>query len=271
MKVRMSTVTEQALRGRLANKVAIVTGAGGGIGAAIARVFAREGARLVLTDIDDAAARQVANTLAIDGPAPLVLAHDASDEAAWAAVIAGAVAAHGRIDVVVNNAGVSLRRSVEDTTLADWHRLRAANCDSAFLGTRAAVAAMKSGRPPGGSIVNVGSIAALVGDPQFAAYGAAKAGVDALTRAAALHCAQAGYRIRVNAVHPGFIETPMLAREIAATGMPGAARRVIERLHPLGHVGEPDDVAFAALYLASDEAKFVTGTALVVDGGYTAQ
>jgi NAD(P)-dependent dehydrogenase (short-subunit alcohol dehydrogenase family) len=259
------------LAGRLADKVAIVTGAGGGIGAAISRVFAREGARLVLTDIDGAAARRAAEGIAGDGSPPLVLAHDASDETAWAAVMARAVEALGRIDILVNNAGVSLRRSIEDTSLADWHRVRAVNYDSAFLGTRAAVTAMKGGCPPGGSIVNVGSIAGQVGDAQLAAYGATKAGVDALTRAAALHCAQAGYRIRVNAVHPGFIESPMLAREFSASGMPDVARRMIERLHPVGRLGEPDDVAYAALYLASDEAKFVTGAALVVDGGYMAQ
>jgi 3(or 17)beta-hydroxysteroid dehydrogenase len=255
--------------GRIAGKVAVITGAAGGIGAAIARLFAREGARLVLTDIDAAAAGALAAAIAPAGGPPLALEHDVADEAAWGEVMARAGAAFGRVDIVVNNAGASLRRTVEETALADWHRMRAVNYDGAFLGTRAAIAAMKANR--GGSIVNLASVAGVVGEAQFAAYGAAKAGVAALTRAAALHCAQAGYRIRVNAVHPGYIDTPMLAAEIAATGMPGAARRLIERLHPVGHLGEPDDVAYAVLYLASDEAKFVTGTALVVDGGYTAQ
>lgn len=258
-----------AASGRVADKVAVITGAAGGIGAAIARLFAREGARLVLTDVDAAAAAALAADIAPAAGPPLAQAHDVADEPAWAVVMARATAAFGRVDIVINNAGASLRRSIEDTTLADWHRLRAVNYDGAFLGTRAAIAAMKANR--GGSIVNLASVAGVVGDPQFAAYGAAKAGVGALTRAAALHCAQAGYRIRVNAVQPGFIDTPMLAAEIAATGMPRAARRMIERLHPVGHIGEPDDVAYAVLYLASDEAKFVTGTALVVDGGYTAQ
>ncbi|MBX9746152.1 MAG: SDR family oxidoreductase, partial [Hyphomonadaceae bacterium] len=174
----------------------------------------------------------------------------------------------GPLDVLVNNAGVALGASVEDTSIEQWHWLMGINLDGVFLGTRYAIAAMKS---RGGSIINLSSIEGLIGDPNLAAYNASKGGVRLLTKSAALHCAKAGYGIRVNSIHPGYIRTPMVEGYIAAQPDPSAAKAAIAALHPLGHIGEPNDIAYGVLYLASDESKFVTGAELVIDGGYTAQ
>jgi NAD(P)-dependent dehydrogenase (short-subunit alcohol dehydrogenase family) len=174
----------------------------------------------------------------------------------------------GPLDILVNNAGVALSASIEDTSLEQWRWLMGVNLDGVFLGTRYAIAAMKN---RGGSIINLSSIEGLIGDPNLAAYNASKGGVRLLTKSAALHCAKAGYKIRVNSVHPGYIRTPMVEGYVAAQADPEAASVAIAAAHPLGHIGEPNDIAYGVLYLASDESKFVTGAELVIDGGYTAQ
>ena len=179
-----------------------------------------------------------------------------------------AVDAFGQLDIVVNNAGVALGANVEDTTLDDWRKLMSINLDGVFLGTKCAIAAMKD---HGGSIINLSSIEGLIGDPNLAAYNASKGGVRIFTKSAALHCAKAGYKIRVNSVHPGYIWTPMVEGYVGASADPEATKAALAALHPLGHIGEPDDIAYGVLYLASDESKFVTGAELVIDGGYTAQ
>lgn len=168
---------------------------------------------------------------------------------------------------MVNNAGIALGKTVEDTTLAEWRKVQEINLDGVFLGTKYGIEALrKSG---GGSIVNLSSIEGLVGDPGLAAYNASKGGVRIFTKSAALHCAQAGYGIRINSVHPGYIWTPMVAG-LADSEQTEKYQRLVS-LHPIGHLGEADDIAYGILYLASDESKFMTGSELVIDGGYTAQ
>lgn len=174
-----------------------------------------------------------------------------------------------RLDVLVNNAGVALAGDVEHTTLEKWRWLMGINLDGVFLGTRSAIGAMKAARS--GSIINLSSIEGLVGDPNLAAYNASKGGVRLFTKSAALYCAKAGYNIRVNSIHPGYIWTPMVESYAQTTGNAEAARKTLESLHPVGHIGEPNDIAYGVLYVASDESKFVTGAELVIDGGYTAQ
>jgi len=255
------------MAGRVAGKAALMTGGGSGIGRAAAMLLAREGARVVVTDIDAVSAGETAAMIEAAGGVALALAHDVADEGSWEAVMRRAIDAFGRIDILVNNAGVAPagRERVADLTLAEWRRNMAVNLDGVFLGVRAGVRAMSDGG--GGAIVNVSSIFGLVGAASIAAYGAAKGGVRLLTKAVAVECGEAGLNIRVNSVHPGYIETPMLAGHVEGE----AVRRKVAALHPLGRIGAADDIAAAILYLASDEAKFVTGAELAVDGGYTAR
>jgi Dehydrogenases with different specificities (related to short-chain alcohol dehydrogenases) len=184
-------------------------------------------------------------------------------------VIHETLARFRRLDVVVNNAGVALAKNVEYTTLQEWRWLLSINLDGVFLGTRFGIVAMREARS--GSIINLSSIEGLVGDANLAAYNASKGGVRLFTKSAALHCARSGYNIRVNSVHPGYVLTPMVEGYAESSGDAEAARKALVALHPLGRLGEPDEIAYGVLYLASDESKFVTGSELVIDGGYTAQ
>jgi 3(or 17)beta-hydroxysteroid dehydrogenase len=253
---------------RVKGKVALVTGAALGLGRAAALMLAREGANLVATDLKKAEGRQLVHEIESFGGKATFVRHDVASEADWKAAIDTAHRVYGGLDILVNNAGVALSASVEDTTLEQWRWLMSINLDGVFLGTQLAIAAMKD---KGGSIINLSSIEGLVGDPNLAAYNASKGAVRLLTKSAALHCAKAGYRIRVNSVHPGYIWTPMVEAYLADQPDPAAAKVAIEALHPVGHLGEPEDIAYGVLYLASDESKFVTGAELVIDGGYTAQ
>jgi NAD(P)-dependent dehydrogenase (short-subunit alcohol dehydrogenase family) len=244
---------------RLADKVTLITGASGGIGRAMTALFAAEGARVVASGL---AAPE-------DGDAALALALDVTVEDDWARAVAAVVERFGRLDVLVNNAGLALPKGLEETTLAEWRRVMAVNLDGVFLGTKAAIGAMK--QTGGGAIVNLSSVAGIIGAPMLAAYAAAKGGVRQFTKTAALHCAERRYGIRVNSLHPGFAETAMLDEIAGALGEPETIKAKLARRQPLGRLAEPEEVARAALYLASDEAAYMTGAELVLDGGFTAQ
>ena len=252
---------------RLKGKVAVVTGAGSGIGEATARRFAAEGARVYVTDLRGDAAATVAT--GIGGPAT-ARQQDVTDEADWALLMKEVMAAHGSLDVLVNCAGIGLTGTAEHTSLEDWRRVQSVNLDAVFLGTRAAIRTMKT--CGGGSIINISSIEGIIGEPMAAAYNASKGGVRIFTKSAALSCAAEGYNIRVNSVHPGFIQTPMVTDGLGALSEDDAEamyQRVVASI-PLGAMGEPEDIANGCLFLASDEARYMTGSELVIDGGYTA-
>jgi NAD(P)-dependent dehydrogenase (short-subunit alcohol dehydrogenase family) len=254
---------------RVKGKVALVTGGAMGIGEASARLLASEGAAVVISDLNVERGSSVADEINCGGGSAMFVEHDVADEGAWRRTIDATVAKFGRLDIVVNNAGLGIGGDVEHATLDDWHRLMRVNLDGVFLGTKHGVQTLK--QFGGGSIVNLSSIEGLVGDPNLAAYNSSKGGVRLLTKSAALYCAKAGYKIRVNSVHPGYVWTPMVENYLRSAGDIEAGRKQLDALHPLGHVGEPSDIAYGVLYLASDESKFMTGAELVIDGGYTAQ
>ncbi len=251
--------------GRVAGKIALITGGASGIGRAAAQRLAAEGATVIVTDRDGPGAAAVAAALGAPHAAATL---DVTDEAAWAAVVADAVARHGRLDVLVNSAGIGRHGDIESTTLADFRLMYRVNVEGTFLGCRAAVGAMKA---HGGAIVNLSSVAGLIGVPDLAGYCASKGAVRLLTKSVALHCAKQGYRIRCNSLHPSFIDTPMVDAMAAALGDPAAAKAQLGRAAPLGRLGHVDDVTAAILYLASDEGAFVTGAELAIDGGLTAR
>ena len=239
-------------------RVALVTGGASGIGRATVERLARDGLHVVVSDIDPAGEQVAA---AADGA--LFVAHDVADEAAWERAIGAVLQAHGRLDVLVNNAGVSLVMPVTDTTLAQWRGLMAINVDGVFLGTKHGLLAMRR-HGEGGAIVNVSSASGLVGGPLASAYCASKGAVRLFTKSVALECAAEG--IRVNSVHPGAVRTPIWGK----AGIGRADEDAIAASSPLGRMAEPEEVADAIAYLASDAARFMTGSELVIDGGYTA-
>jgi 3(or 17)beta-hydroxysteroid dehydrogenase len=251
--------------GRVNGKVALITGGASGIGLATARLFVDEGAKVVLTDRDKAAA---AAALAALGERAKFHLLDVTREDHWIAVTDAVAAEFGRIDVLVNSAGVALLKDIEATTLDDWRALMAVNLDGTFLGCKHAVRIMKE--RSGGSIVNISSVAGLIGNGNLAAYSASKGGVRLLTKSVALHCARKGYNIRCNSVHPSFVETPMLRAMIAAGRDPAKIEANYVNAAPLGRLAQPIEVARTILFLASDESAFTTGAELVVDGGLTA-
>jgi NAD(P)-dependent dehydrogenase (short-subunit alcohol dehydrogenase family) len=255
---------------RVAGKVVLVTGGARGIGLASAEACAREGAVVVITDVNTAEGESQASRLAGDGLAVEFMRHDAASEADWIRAVDDILRRRGRLDVLVNNAGIAVIAPVEQETLEGWRRTQAVNMEGVFLGTREAIRAMK-GR--GGSIINISSIEGIIGDRMVPAYNASKGGVRIFTKSVALHCAQNGYGIRVNSVHPGYIVTPMVANAIGALPPEQAValqQDLLGRI-PLGRLGEPREVANVVLFLASDESSYVTGSELVVDGGYTAR
>ena len=253
---------------RLKDKVALVTGAGSGIGEAIAKRFAEEGAVVVVTDINAEGAQRVAADIAATGGKAEAHTQDVTDEAAWTRVVDDILARHRHLDVLVNNAGIVILGTVEDATLEDWRTTQAVNGESVFMGTRAAIRAMQL---RGGSIINISSIEGIIGEPNTAAYNYSKGGVRIFSKSAALACAQQGYPIRVNSVHPGFIRTPLVEGAFAA--MPEhEAEAMLNRITgqiPVGTMGEPLDIANGCLFLASDESRYMTGSELVIDGGCT--
>jgi len=255
---------------RLAGKTAIVTGAASGLGEAIARRFAKEGARVLLTDISDEGAAVARD---IGGEARF-LPQDVVDEARWAEVVAEVEAQWGQLNILVNNAGISMFGLVTDLSYEQWRRCITVDLDSVFLGTRAAIPAMR--RAGGGAIVNISSMAGITGQRALSAYCAAKGGVRFFSKAVALDCADARDNIRVNSVHPGIIDTPIFhATASDDRRSPVGVEEIdvgplAELLVPVGHAGQADDIAAACLYLASDDGRYVTGTEIVVDGGYCA-
>lgn len=252
--------------GRLDGKVALVTGGGSGLGEAMVRLFANEGAKVVLTDINEARGNEIIDDIKGDGKEALFLKQDVTKEEDWESTVDKILETYGELNVVVNNAGIGALRDIENTTLEDWNKVISINLDSVFLGTKHAILGMKKNNSVG-SIINVSSILGLVGDGNAAAYNASKGGVRLLTKSAALHSANSKYNIRVNSIHPGYVKTPLVDE---ALDEGHASVKLLESLHPMGHLGEPEDMAQGVLFLASDESKFMTGSELVIDGGYTA-
>ena len=251
--------------GRLEGKVALVTGAAQGLGAAIAAMFVREGAKVVLTDINESGVQ--AQAADMGDAAAIAVHHDVTDAGQWQHAIDTAKIEYGGLNILVNNAGIGSLGSVEDESYENWRHVHAVDLDSVFFGCKYAIPLIaKSG---GGSIVNISSISGIIAGHNLAAYNSAKAAVRHLSKSVALHCAKKGYNIRCNSVHPVFIDTPILDG-MAAGGDKQALRDKLGRQIPIGRVGEPDDVAYAVLYLASDESKFVTGSEIKVDGGISA-
>jgi NAD(P)-dependent dehydrogenase (short-subunit alcohol dehydrogenase family) len=249
---------------RLKSKVALVSGGARGIGESVGQLVAREGAKVVIGDILEAEGRAVEAAIRAAGGDALFVRLDVTDEADWERAVSRTVERFGRLDVLVNNAGVGAQGRIEDTTVKDWDHVMDINAKGVFLGTRAVIPAMR--RAGGGSIVNISSQLGLVGtDNSSPQYQASKGAVRLLTKATAIQYAREG--IRANSVHPGPIVTAMTERRRAE---PETYRKMLSRI-PLGRFGESDEVAYGVLYLASDEAAFVTGSELVIDGGWTAQ
>ena len=253
---------------RVKNKVALVTGAAQGLGAATAMLLAREGAKVVLTDINIDSASEKAKAINDEVPgSAIAIAQDVTDAKRWSVVLDETRNQFGGLNILVNNAGIGSVGSVEDESFEQWQRVHAVNLDGVFHACKHALPLMSESG--GGSIVNISSISGIIASHNLAAYNSAKAAVRHLSKSVALHCARTRNNVRCNSIHPAFIDTPIL------DGMSGgldrdAALAKLGRQIPLGHVGQPDDVAFAVLYLASDESKFVTGTEIRIDGGISA-
>lgn len=249
---------------RLENKVALISGGARGIGAAIARIFAQEGARTVIGDILEEEGRRTAAEITESGEECLFVRLDVTSEADWEQAAGAAITRFGRLDILVNNAGISARGTIEETSEADWTRTMDINVKGAFLGTKQVIPAMKAGG--GGSIVNISSGAGIAPQPGTSgAYAASKGAVRIFSKATAVQYARDN--IRCNSVHPGPIETTMLR----ATRPDASALEAMMGRVPLGRFGRPEEIAYGVLYLASDESSFVTGSELVIDGGRTAQ
>jgi 3(or 17)beta-hydroxysteroid dehydrogenase len=241
---------------RVEGKVCIITGAASGIGREDAMLLAREGAKVVLTDLNEEAGRQVAAEI---GANALFIRHDIASESDWRNVIKTTVEHFGRLDVLVNNAAILALGSIEDTTLELWQKVQKINGEGYFLGCKYAIQAMKE--TGGGSIINMSSVAALGAMPMFCAYSASKGAVAAMTRSIALHCKQQGYRIRCNSVHPDGVNTPMT--QALAGGQP-IPQEALDQ-DPMNRMAAPRDIANVVLFLAADESRFVNGAEIRVD------
>ncbi|MBU8877521.1 glucose 1-dehydrogenase [Bacillus sp. FJAT-29790] len=248
---------------RLNGKVSIITGAAGGIGKATAKKFAQEGCKVVLTDVDYESVLKIKDDIVFEGFDAVAVVHDVSSEKDWKNVIDKTLQQYDYVNVLINNAGIGDIEGILDTNLDQWERVQAINLRSVFLGMKYVIPEMK--KVKGGSIINISSIYAMIGEGRSAAYHASKAGIMGLTKTAAVELAK-DY-VRVNTIHPGVIETPM-NKEIIEDKK---TKNELNNLTPWPIFGEPKDIAYGALYLASDESKFVTGSQLVIDGGYTAK
>jgi NAD(P)-dependent dehydrogenase (short-subunit alcohol dehydrogenase family) len=253
---------------RLKGKVAILTGATGGIGKAIATLFAAESAKVVLTARRSPAGEKLAEGIREQGGEAIFVKHDVTSERDWQEVTEQTLKKFGRLDILVNNAGIMLSKKIEETTLKEWREVITVNLDGVFLGTKYAIGAMR--KTSGGSIVNMSSVLGLVGYFDLTAtYSASKGGIRAFTKAAAVECSKGGldYNIRVNSVHPGVVVTPMAEPVLTNEDL----KKEMEGGHPMGRLADPMEIAYGVLYLASDESSFVTGIELVIDGGWTAR
>lgn len=248
---------------KMANKVVLITGGALGMGQSHAKVFAREGAQVVLTDINDTAGQATADAINQSGGKALFFHHDVASAKDWQQVVAQCIGRFGKVDVLVNNAGILLFRSLEDITDDEWDHTMNVNARSAFFGCKYVLPAMQ--KAGGGSIINISSMFGLIGAPNAAAYEASKGAVRLLTKAAAVDLAK--FNIRVNSVHPGLIATEM-SKDLLSS--PEATRAFVSRAI-IQRPGRPEEVSAAVLFLASDDASFMTGSEMVVDGGYTAQ
>ena len=259
------------MSGRVAGKLALVTGAAQGLGAAEAQMLAREGARVLCTDLNEEGAAETARTIdqAHGAGTAFSMRHDVTSPDDWDAAIEAARDQLGGLSVLVNNAGVGVRGNIETCTLEEWRRGFAINVESVFLGCQKALPLMKDNQP--GSIVNISSIAGLIASDTMPGYNASKAAVWMLSKSVALYCGKMGWNIRCNSVHPTFVDTPILDGMVASTGreksviMDKLARQI-----PLKRVGAPDEIANGVLFLASDESSFMTGAELKLDGGISA-
>ena len=251
--------------GRVEGKVAIVTGAGSGLGAAASAALAREGAIVVLTDVDVAGGERVAKE--IDGAA-IFVQHDVTREEDWVRVIGDTASRFGRLDVLVNNAGVVVVATIEDTTIEQLRFVEAVNIEGPFLGCKHAIPRMAASG--GGSIINLSSTAALIGTPPFAAYSASKGAVRSLTQTVAVHCKQRGNGVRCNSIHPGGMLTPMTRNLRSAIGETSKLAMQMAGDLTAATIGDPEDIANAVVYLASDESRFVNGSLLAIDDALTA-
>ena len=249
--------------GRVDGKVALITGAASGLGRADADVLAREGATVVLTDINEDAGKAAAESIRQAGGKATFMLLDVADEKQWQEIIASVRKEHGRLDVLVNNAGLVIMGGPEECSLEAFRKQNAVMSEGVFLGCKHALALMhESG---GGSIINMSSTASHLGYPIFFAYSAAKGAVRAMSKALAIHCQMSGYQIRVNSLHPGAIDTPMIDQTTSELGLDNK-----EDISPVG-LGQPEDVANVVLFLASDESKFVNGTEILIDNALTIQ
>ncbi len=251
--------------GRIEGKVALITGGSSGIGRASAALFAREGAQVVLADIDEAGGGEAVQEI---GDAASFQRLDVTSEPDWIAAIAAVLERHGTLDILVNSAGVGYIKDVEATTLEEWRFVIGVNLDGVFLGCKHGIGAIKASA--GGAIVNISSVSGLIGGHNLAAYNASKGGVRLLTKSVALHCARQGYNIRCNSVHPAFVDTPMVDAIIVRGRDPEKRRAILAGQVPLGRIGQAEEIAAGILYLASDDSSFMTGTEFVLDGGLTA-
>jgi NAD(P)-dependent dehydrogenase (short-subunit alcohol dehydrogenase family) len=250
--------------GQLDGRAGIVTGAASGIGAATARVLAREGAKLVLTDLDDAAGLALAEEVG-----GIYVHHDVADEAAWPGVVETAEKRFGRLDILVANAGIAIMGPAIDMSLVDWRRQMAINVDGVFLSVKYCVPAMRRAGH-GGSIVMLSSVAGLRGSAGLAGYSASKGAVRLFAKSIALECAQAGDAIRVNSVHPGIIATPIWTKMPGRANAPLDPGKIADHTVPLGKAGQAEEIANGILFLVSDQSSHMTGSELVIDGGLTA-
>ena len=254
---------------RVAGKKAFITGAAGGLGAATARMLARHGAQVFLTDIDEEAVYAVASAINADhgGTVAWSAAQNVRDEDRWHSVLAEADAAMDGLSVLVNNAGIGAVGGVESLTAKEWQRVMGVNVEAVYLGCKYALPLLKQSQP--GSIINISSMAAFKIDPDYTVYNASKAAVASLAKSVAIDCARQKIDVRCNSIHPAFIRTGIVEPFFQQLGEEEAVRK-LTRGNPMRRLGEVDDVAYAVLYLASDESRYITATELRIDGGASA-
>ena len=248
---------------RLQNKVALISGGAKGMGAVEAKLFAKEGAKVVIGDVLETEGKQIEAEINETGGECLFVPLDVTDENQWNEAVAATLRRFGKLDILINNAGIFRTNAVEETSSAEWDQVMDINAKGVFLGAKAAIPAMREAG--GGSIINLSSVAGLVGAAYSSAYSASKGAVRLFTKSTAIQYATDG--VRCNSIHPGVIQTDMTKEAIADSQF--KAQRLDPT--PLARLGQPEDVAYGALYLASDESSFVTGAELVIDGGWTAQ